>query len=104
MSTNRLEILKNLVAQNPADTFSRYGLAMEYRKAGDLEAAMREFESLLADNPDYVAAYFHAGQTLEKLRRLEQAGEIYRTGIEVARRTGDRHAASELEGALALLS
>ncbi len=104
MSTNRLETLKNLVAQNPNDTFLRYGLAMEYRNAGDLEAAMREFESLIATHPDYVAAYFHAGQTLEKLRRYEEAGRVYRTGMEAARRAGDAHAAAELEGALALLS
>jgi hypothetical protein len=28
MADNRLEILKNLVAENPSDSFSRYGLAM----------------------------------------------------------------------------
>jgi len=27
--TNRLEILKTMVQQNPNDAFSRYGLAME---------------------------------------------------------------------------
>ena len=29
MSTNRMEVLKAMVAQNPADAFARYGLAME---------------------------------------------------------------------------
>ena len=43
MSTTRLETLKSMVAQNPGEPFLRYGLAMEYRNAGDLEAAIGEF-------------------------------------------------------------
>jgi tetratricopeptide (TPR) repeat protein len=101
--SSRLEILKNMVAQNPSDSFSRYGLAMEYRNAGDLEAAMSEFRSLMAANPDYVAAYFHGGQTLERLGLSEEAREIYRKGIEAAARTGNQHARSEMEAALTML-
>jgi len=103
MASTRLEILKNMVAQNPNDSFSRYGLAMEYRNSGDLEGAVCEFRALIAVNPDYAYAYFHGGQTLEKLGRLEEAGEIYRAGIESAGRAGDRHAREELQGALDLL-
>jgi tetratricopeptide (TPR) repeat protein len=100
---SRLEILKSMVAQNPSDSFSRYGLAMEYRNAGDLEAAMTEFRSLMTANPDYVAAYFHGGQTLERLGLPEEAREVYRKGIEAAGRTGNQHARSEMEAALAML-
>jgi len=92
-----------MVAQNPDDSFSRYGLAMEYRNGGDLESAVREFRSLMAANPDYVAAYFHGGQTLERLGRVEEARQVYSSGLEAARRTGDRHAGSEIQGALDLL-
>jgi len=62
MATSRLEILKSMVAQNPGDSFARYGLAMEYRNAGDLETAAAEFRALLEANPDYGGAYFHYGQ------------------------------------------
>ena len=44
--------------QNPADSFLRYGLAMEYQNAGDLEAAVREFRALMEANPDYSAGLF----------------------------------------------
>jgi Tfp pilus assembly protein PilF len=101
--TNRLEILKSMVAQNPNDSFSRYGLAMEYRNTGDLETAMAEFRSLMVSNPDYVAAYFHGGQTLERLGLEDEAREVYRQGVEAAARTGNQHARSEMEAALALL-
>ena len=100
MATNRLEILKGMAAANPNDIFARYGLAMEYRNAGDLEAAVREFRALMAAHPDYAATYLHAGQTLERLGRLEEARAVYRQGIEVTARIGDRHACAELEAAL----
>ena len=103
MATNRLEILKSMVAQKPNDSFSRYGLAMEYRNAGDLEAAMTEFRALIAANPDYVPAYFHGGQTLERMAEVDQARTLYQQGIEASRRTGDAHARGELEAALGML-
>ena len=103
MAANRLETLKNMVAQNPKDSFLRYGLAMEHRNAGDLETAIAEFRTLIATNADYVAAYFHGGQTLERLSRIEEARELYRRGIEASARTGDAHARGELEAALSML-
>ncbi len=103
MASTRLDILKSMVEQNPSDSFARYGLAMEYRNTGDLEAAMGEFHALMAANPDYVPAYFHCGQTLERIGSIEEARDIYRQGIEVATRAGNQHARSELEGALDML-
>ena len=104
MAANRLEILKSMVAQNPNDSFSRYGLAMEYRNTGDLEAAIAEFRALIAANPDYVAAYFHGGQTLERAARIDEARELYQGGIAASLRTGDGHARAELEAALSMLA
>lgn len=96
-------MLKSLVDQNPADAFSRYGLALEYVKSGALPDAMTEFRALLEHNPDYAAGYFHGAQTLEKMGDLDGARELYRRGIDVTTRTGDLHTRSELQGALDLL-
>jgi len=103
MENTRLETLKSLVAQNPTDSFVRYGLAMEYRNAGELEAAMREFHQLIDTNPDYSAAYFHGGQTLERLGRMDEAREIYLAGIDATNRKGDWHTRDEIQAALDLL-
>jgi Flp pilus assembly protein TadD len=103
MSTNRLEVLRSLVAQDPADAFARYGLAMELARAGKAEEAVDEFRRLLAANPNYAAAYFHGGQTLEKLGRVEEARALYEQGIAVTASTGDGHTRSELQAALDLL-
>jgi tetratricopeptide (TPR) repeat protein len=101
--SNRLEVLKNMAAQNPNDSFARYGLAMEYANSGDLEGALGEYRALLGVNPNYSAAYYHGGQTLEKLGRREDAKTLYREGIEATTRIGDLHTRSELQAALDLL-
>jgi tetratricopeptide (TPR) repeat protein len=103
MAENRLEILKNLVAQNPGDSFARYGLAMAYSAAGNYAQAVEEYVKLLEINPKYVAAYYHGGQALEKLGRSNEAREIYRRGIEISTQVGDQHTRSELEAVLELL-
>jgi Tfp pilus assembly protein PilF len=100
LENSRLEILKKMLEEAPGNTFARYGLAMEYSKAGDLAAAVIEFETVIATDPKYSAAYYHGGQTLEKLGRIEDAREIYRRGLAVTR---DPHAAGELQAALDIL-
>jgi len=103
MAINRLEVLKNMVQQNPNDSFSRYGLAMEYANSGNLEKAVDEYGALLALNPDYAAAYYHGGQALEKLGRIDDARRMYQRGLEATRRTGDAHTNSEIQAALDIL-
>ena len=100
LASSRIDVLRQLLEQNPASTFARYGLAMEYVKAGELEPATAEFQAIIAADPSYSAAYFHGGQTLEKLGRTADARELYRRGIEASR---DPHARSEMQAALEML-
>ena len=53
MATNRLEILRQMVDQDPANSFARYGLAMEILNSGDYAGAVAEFEELLRRDEDY---------------------------------------------------
>ena len=103
MATNRIDILKQMLAQDDSNSFARYGLAMEYAKSGDLEQAIDEYSELIRRDSTYVAAYFHAGQAYEKLGRVEDARAVYERGIEAAIAKGDAHTKAELEGALMLL-
>ena len=100
---DRLTRLKALVEENPQDRFARYGLAMELASQGRLEESLGEFRALMSLDPDYVASYLQAGQTMEKLNRVEEAREVYRQGMEVAARKGDMKTRGELESALELL-
>lgn len=98
---DRIATLSEILTQNPNDAFARYGLAMEYSNGGDVEQAMQEFAKLLSAHPDYTAGYFMAAQTLAKADRLEEAKKMLGDGILSAKRTGNAHAQSEMEGMLA---
>ncbi len=89
-----------MLAADPANSFARYGLAMEQIKGGDLAAAIAEFETILGNDPAYSAAYFHGGQTAEKMGDLDKARSFYERGLENSR---DAHARAEMQGALDLL-
>jgi tetratricopeptide (TPR) repeat protein len=97
---SRLEMLAQFLEQNPGDAFARYGLAMEYSKAGQTEQALAEFKKLLALHPDYTNGYFMAAQTLERNGRTTEAKKMLESGVEAAKRTGNNHALSEMAGML----
>ncbi|PYJ53312.1 MAG: hypothetical protein DME82_14430 [Verrucomicrobia bacterium] len=94
---DRLSMLSEILSQNPNDAFARYGLAMEYSKAGEVERALSEFNRLLSAHPDYTAGYFMAGQTLVQAGRTEEAKKMLAEGIASAQRTGNEHARAEME-------
>lgn len=97
---DRLAMLNEILEQNPSDAFARYGLAMEYSKSGQVEEAMAEFGKLLATHPDYTPGYFMAAQTLAAANRIDEAKNMLGDGIASAKRTGNTHALSEMEGML----
>ena len=93
-------MLTEILAENPGDAFARYGLAMEYSKAGDVDRALAEFKTLLEKNPDYTPGYFMAAQTLAGADRIEEAKRMLVDGISSARRTGNQHAQGEMTAML----
>jgi len=97
---DRVAMLNEILTQNPNDAFARYGLAMEYSNRGEVETAMVEFGKLLVAHPDYTAGYFMAAQTLARASRVNEAKQMLEDGIASARRTGNGHALSEMEGML----
>ena len=100
---NRIEILHGFLKENPNDSFSRYALALEYVKLGKHEDAVREFETVKKNDPDYVATYYQLGQLYQKIGQTHDAEKTFRTGITVATKLGEDHTRSELEGALEAL-
>lgn len=97
---DKIAMLNEILAQNPDDAFARYGLAVEYVNREDTEAALTEFDRLLASHPDYTAGYFMAAQTLVKSGRDEEAKARLREGLASAQRTKNQHAYSEMEAML----
>ncbi|MGA8312666.1 MAG: tetratricopeptide repeat protein [Terriglobales bacterium] len=101
---DRIAMLTEILSQNPADAFARYGLAMEYSNSGEVDRALEEFAKLLAAHPDYTAGYFMAAQTLAKAERTGEAKKMLVEGIASASRTGNTHAQSEMTALLTELS
>ncbi|MCY4188089.1 MAG: tetratricopeptide repeat protein [Bryobacterales bacterium] len=101
---DRIDALRAMLEADPANHFARYGLAHEFAKRGNDSKALEEFGRILEEDPDYQAAYYHAGKTLERMNCPDKARDTYQQGIDASHRTGDAHACAELEEALALLS
>jgi predicted Zn-dependent protease len=99
-SKSRKQQIQEMLAEDPKDVFLRYGLAMEHASAGEHAEAVRCFQELIRDTPAYVPAYVQAGQLLARLGQDDAAKSVFRAGIEAARKTGDLHAAEEMESFL----
>lgn len=97
---DKIEMLNQILAQNPADAFARYGLAMEYAGRGETDTALAEFARLVQQHPDYSAGYFMAAQTLSKAGRNAEAKAQLAQGIAAAKRTGNSHAEHEMQAML----
>ncbi|MCC7431591.1 tetratricopeptide repeat protein [bacterium] len=96
---NKIDLLKEFLEQDSNDSFSRYALALELVKIGEFEKAVSEFKTIELKDENYVATYYHLGKTLERLRRKEEAVEVYKKGVKIAQKLNDRHSESELRDA-----
>lgn len=97
--TNRLQLLLQMLDASPGDAFTLFAVAKEYEKAGDRAQALHFYLRLRETNAAYVGLYYHLGKLYEKMEQLEQALQVYREGMAVARQAGDAHALAELNGA-----
>ncbi len=100
MPTSRIEALQEFLREDPEDEFTRFALATEYMKAGNVAAARSHYERLLQERPDYVGTYYHLGALYIGIGERGLALETYRRGIEVAQSQRDTHARAELQSAL----
>ncbi|MFT3886090.1 MAG: hypothetical protein QM724_11885 [Flavobacteriales bacterium] len=96
MSTERLAQLHALLAEDPADSFVRYAIALEHKRTGEMESGVNALEALLRDDPKYVAAYYQLALMLADLGRIEEAIHVCEAGALQALTTGDRKARAEL--------
>ena len=94
-------MLESSLAEDPADPFLRYGLAVQCLREGDTEEGRRSLLALIADHPgDQVAAHQMLGQSYLEAGEFEPAREILKSGIALAGKRGDWHASAEMEGLL----
>ncbi len=95
----RVQKIKLMLNENPADSFLQHALALEYIKLGNDEGARLLFEEILNRQPDYIGSYYHLAKLLERNDKPDEAIKWYEKGMEEAKRAGDNHAFGELKGA-----
>lgn len=97
---SKLKQLARQVKANPGDSFSKFALALEFRKQGNFKKTRILFEDILSRDPDYVGTYYHLGKLYEMLGRIADAQKVYKRGIEVAVRQKESRTKAELREAL----
>ncbi len=95
--SDRLNSLLKLLEKDPDDSFLLYGIALEHISTGNYQEAERYLSSIIKKNPVYVPAYMQLAQVYENLNFFDKAKNIYKEGIEIARKNNDSHAADEME-------
>lgn len=102
-SSARLDQLRKLQQEDPADAFVAYAIALETAALGDTAKAVAITESLLAQQPDYLGAYYQLGKWLEMLDQVEKAKAVYTSGIALAQLQQKNKTLNELRDALWML-
>lgn len=98
MNSNRIEQLLEFLKNDPNDPFTRYALATEYRNT-EPEKSLAYFEELLKDHPDYLPTYYHAAHLYIDFHKDEEAEQLFKDGIELAKKQEDALALRELQNA-----
>ena len=100
MREKRIAHLRELLAQDPDDSFSRYALALEFAGMEKPDEAVQMLEDLLTRDPAYLPAYQQLGSLYAQTHRGKEAVAILKRGIELAEQQEDRHTQSEMQEAL----
>jgi thioredoxin-like negative regulator of GroEL len=100
---SRRQQLERMLAESPADSFLVYGVALEYIREGSVEEGLMRLRGLVAENPDYQAAYFQLGQVLTQEGEVDEARHWLELGVAAAQRIGDAKAAREMSEFLSML-
>ena len=99
---SKLDRIRALCEAHPDDPFGWYSLAMEQKKT-DPDGALAVFARVHAEHPEYLPNFFHYAQALAQADELEQAADVYREGMALAKAQGNEHTRTELEAALDLI-
>jgi len=96
---DRVVKIKEMLVENPKDSFLCHALALEYIKLGNDDDAKKLFEAILENEPGYIGTYYHLAKLLERIGETDKAIKVYEKGMEEAKKVGDDHSLSELRSA-----
>ena len=93
--SSRIDLFKQMLANDPANTAVMFGLAKELEKAGDNEQLIETLNNYLEATEDEGNAFGMLASAYERLGKREEAKQAYERGIETAIRHGHPGMAEE---------
>lgn len=87
---------ERMLASGRDSALLRFSIGNEYAKANDWTGAAAPLAAAVAMDPQFTAAWKIYARALQETGRHAEALDAYRTGIDVARRKGDRQAEKEM--------
>jgi Tfp pilus assembly protein PilF len=91
-----VERFEAMLAAGRDSALLRFGLGLNYLKAGDAAKAVGHLRSAVEQDAEYSAAWKLLGNALAEIGQPEAASDAYRNGIAAAERRGDKQAAKEM--------
>ena len=101
MTASRIDIFKQMLATDPANTTVLFGLAKEYEKAGRDEELIETLNRYLEAAEDEGNAFGMLAAAYERTGQRDKARDAYQRGIETAQRHGHPGMAEEYRMTLA---
>ncbi len=92
---NRIEVFRQMLVDDPANTMVMFGLAKEYEKLGQHNDVIHLLENYLANADDEGNAYGVLAQAYNQTGNREKAVETYTKGIDVSMAHGHPSMANE---------
>ncbi len=99
MTQTRLDRLKELLKEDPDNSFILFAIAKEYEGMGEKVKAITKYLALIEKDGQYVGTYYHLAQLYEDTEDQDAALLTYQKGMTIAQEVKDQHAYSELQNA-----
>lgn len=95
---NRVQALKEFLADDPGDPFNYYALALEYMKT-DRRQALDLFETLVEKFPAYLPTYYPFAHLMIDMGDNARAEKLFNEGVARAQVANDLKTLRELQAA-----
>ncbi len=89
--------LESMLESGQDNALLRFTLGSAFLKHKKYEQAAEHLARAVAMDPDYSAAWKTYGKALYEAGRFDEAAEVYRRGLDAARRKGDKQAEKEMQ-------
>ncbi len=101
MTASRIDVFKQMLVNDPANSPVLFGLAKEYEKTGQTPEMIETLERYLAVSDDEGNAFGMLARAYEKSGQRDRARETFQRGIDAATKHGHPSMAEEYRDLIA---